>query len=315
MKQKKLFYLLLSCILIGCSTSSYKNNEEFSYLLFIAPLKDYPAWLQAKQGFLDGCEEFQFQCKWAKPSSEGIEAMNDEFETGILQQADSIIAQGVIDDYLIEKATSSGIPVLLFDHDMPDSSRTAFIGKNFKIQAELLLSDIEKQLGSSQKLNIAIQVAKENHEVTQEQILQVQEMFQNHKGGFEIVDISTFDADASITKTKWQKILSEHPDINIMLNFAEGSAESCYEISMIMNKREQMLIYSIDDRKETLNLIRDDKIDGAIQTSYYDFGYNCVKYLNEYYLSAESLDDNVTFSSFDLITKNNVEEYERENKE
>ena len=86
--------------------------------------------------------------------------MNEVIETGILQQADGIITQGVIDSSLIQEAKEDGIPLILVDSDQPDSERFAYMGKDFKQQAELMLKDVEKHLGTKEKLKIAIQVAE-----------------------------------------------------------------------------------------------------------------------------------------------------------
>lgn len=47
---------------------------------------------------------------------------------------------------LVNRAVDQNIPVVLVDSDMPDSKRIFYMGKDFRLQAQMILEDIEKRL-------------------------------------------------------------------------------------------------------------------------------------------------------------------------
>ena len=130
--------------------------------------------------------------------------MNDTMERGIIAKADAIITQGVIDEQLVKQAKENNIPVVLVDNDMPASARTAFFGKNFTQQAELLLADIEKRMGEDEPIIMAIQVAEESFPIAAQQIEEIEKVFfKNIVVVFEIVDVTSSKSDKVRARKEW----------------------------------------------------------------------------------------------------------------
>ncbi len=308
--------MMIGCIgvlLLGC-TKYESKSEDFTYILFATPLSEHNIWLQSKAGYDDACEEFSIKCDWIGPTVIDTEAMQNVIETGIMQHADGIITQGVIDPALVDQAYKLGVPIFLVDSDIPQSNRFAYMGKDFKKQAELLLEDIEKKYGKKEHLKIAIQVAERSFTIAQDQIREVEEVFKQHEGGFEIVVISESKSDQVRSKKEWSLVLEEHQDINVALSFAAESAEFCAERVQELGRKDSMLIYGVDDMQSTLNMIKEGKIDGTVATSFYDYGYQSVVMLLEYIENNKKPSQKVYSPSLMIVNEENVKSYENSRK-
>lgn len=314
LKGRQILFLVLALIAGGCTSDVKSEDMKGTYILFVAPLVDHNLWLQAKNGFMDACDIYQYHCDWIGPKTIDTNRMNDVMKTGILQKADAIITQGVVDPKIIDAAASAGIPVILVDSDMPESKRAAYIGKDFHYQAELILADIEKNWGKDKKLIISIQVAQESFTIAKQQIQQVEAVFQQHPGGYEIVSVTSSRSDAVRAKKEWAQTFADYPDTNVALNFAGESVEACYEAINNTSADTSRLIYGVDDMDATIRLIKEKKINGTIATSFYDYGFETVQYLHTYFTDPEKWQDQIIPATIQLVTPDNVEEYTHENK-
>ena len=215
----------------GCGQKG--EPEKFTYFLFATPLKEHETWLKARTGFQAACSDYGLKCAWEGPAGIDTEMMEEVMETGILQKADAIITQGVVDPDMVREAQAQGIPVVLVDSDIPESDSFAYIGKNFRQQAEMLLEDIESRYGEDEHLVVAIQVAELGFQIAKDQIAAVEEVFSAHRGGYEIVSVRDGAAEVVFHpltgRTHQLRVHSASPEgLNapIMGDRLYGSAES-----------------------------------------------------------------------------------------
>ena len=112
---KKVLFIVICTLfmLFGCSKTNTKSQlQEFTYILFVAPLENHPIWQKSAKGLFDACNEEGYYCDWIGPATIDIAAMNDTMERGIIAKADAIITQGVIDEQLVKQAKENNIPVV-----------------------------------------------------------------------------------------------------------------------------------------------------------------------------------------------------------
>lgn len=303
----KKIVLLLSIILLGGCQIGSNEKEEYLYFLFATPLAEHDIWLQAKEGFDDACEDLNVKGDWIGPTVIDTKEMEDVVYTGILQQADGIITQGVISREIVDYAKHKNIPMIFVDSNMENVEHLYYMGKDFEKQAQLLLDDIEKKEGKNKPLKVAIQVANLDFKIAQDQIAEIKKVFEKHPGGYEIISVSESKSEEIRAKKEWEVVMSEHEDINVAINFAAESAEFCWEAAMQQGVRENMLIYGVDDMPITLDLIREDKIDGSVVTSFYQYGYEGVQILYDYVTKGkkpENIDTNLI-----IVDKSNINHY------
>lgn len=309
---KKVLFIVICTLfmLFGCSKTNTKSQlQEFTYILFVAPLENHPIWQKSAKGLFDACNEEGYYCDWIGPATIDTAAMNDTMERGIIAKADAIITQGVIDEQLVKQAKENNIPVVLVDNDMPASARTAFFGKNFTQQAELLLADIEKRMGEDEPIIMAIQVAEESFPIAAQQIEEIEKVFLKHRGGFEIVDVTSSKSDKVRARKEWVSTFEKYENVNVSISLASESVESCYESAKELHKSDNMLIYGVDDLQPTIQLLKKGRITGSIITLFYDYGYKTVKYLKSYWEN----EDNSKKERFDvdiqMLTKEEAKDY------
>lgn len=304
----KRFILLM--ILIGLSACSHPKEvaEPKYFFLFANPLKNHGVWQKAENGFLDACRDYHIDCESLGPTNIDTHRMNEIIETGLMMKVDGIITQGVVDEKLIKKAEELGIPFILVDSDQKDSERFAFIGKDFKYQAELLLKDIYKYYGNQSDLKIAIQVAELNFDIATKQIEEIEAIFKYYPGSFEIVKVSESKSDTVRAKLEWNKVFDEHPEINVAINFAGESAVPCFEAAS-EHHFDEVLIYGVDDITTTIEAIYQGQVDGSIVTSFYDYGYKSVEAIYQYLENGfypNEMNPDIT-----LVNKESLEHYEK----
>lgn len=305
---KKLFLIL--CVLLsctGCDRTLKQENEDPVYFLFATPLSNHTLWLQAKEGMEDACDELNVVCDWKGPTSIDTNQMDDVVLAGLLQQCDGIITQGVIDPALIQRGNDAGIPFVLVDSGINDSKPLATITKDFTQQAELLLTDIETTLGEDEKLYIGIQVSELTFDLAQEQIKAVEDVFQKHKGGFEITAITESKSDKLHAREEWQKVLNQK--MNVALNFAGENAAGCVEAMKLMNYDGDLLVYGVDDMEDTIQWIQEGEIQGSVVTSFYNYGYDAVYLLYEAVVEKKTIEDPVIAAKLQLLKKDSLNEY------
>lgn len=301
------FLLCLSCF--GCTASNTEGNKEPIYFLFATPLSNHTLWLQAKQGMEDACKELKIYCDWKGPTGIDTKEMENVILAGILHKCDGIITQGVIDPSLIEQGKNQGIPFVLVDSGIKDSKPLATITKDFDQQADLLLDDIEKTLGKDEKLYIGIQVSQLSFDLAQGQLHAVEKVFQKHKGGYEIIAISESKSDKLHAREEWQKVLNKK--MNVALNFAGEGAAGCIEAMNDENSSKDLLVYGVDDMKDTLAFIKEGKVKGSVVTSFYNYGYEGVKILYDDIVYGKNPESSQIGAKLMLINSDNIASYKQ----
>ena len=309
MKKLCLIFFLLCLGCVGCTSSKFDGKEDPIYFLFATPLSNHTLWLQAKQGMEDACKELEIYCDWKGPTGIDTEEMDDVIQAGILQKCDGIITQGVIDPELIEKGRQQGIPFVLVDSGIKGSEPLATITKDFDQQADILLQDIEKTLGKEEKLYIGIQVSQLSFDLAQGQLHAVEKVFQKHKGGYEIIAISESKSDKLHAREEWQKVLNKK--MNVALNFAGEGAAGCIEAIHEENSQKDLLVYGVDDMKDTLNLIKEGKVKGSVVTSFYNYGYEGVKILYDRVVHGVNPESSQIGAKLMLINRDNIASYQQ----
>lgn len=303
---------LISLILLlaGCQQAvPDQSNEEFQYFLFATPLSEHPIWLHSKAGFDDACKELQVMCDWVGPKVIDTETMEDVIKQGIMQDADGIITQGVVDPAILEEAKRNNVPIVLVDSNMPESEKLAYFGKDFTKQAQLIVEETEKNLGKDQKLIVAIQVAELGFDIAVDQIEQLKKELSKHPGGYEIVGISESKSDKVRAQTEWTHILNEFPNINLSINFASESADACGEIAHRLGIKDQIFIIGVDDMDSTINYIKEGYVDASIVTSFYQYGYDSLYLLYQYKTENKMPVDVNQPVKLIVVNKENVDTY------
>ena len=306
--------LLLLCLVLGmisgCSAGEKKEEKKSSlYFLFATPLSTHTLWQKAREGMQDACDELDVHCDWKGPIKISTSDMVDVINTGLLKEADGIITQGVISKELIKKGNDKGIPFVLVDSPVEGSTPLTTISKDFDEQARLLLADIEEKLGKREPLRIGIQVSDLSFDLATDQITAIETVFAAHPGGFQIVAQSESRSDQLTSRNEWVKVLQKDTGMNVSINLAGENAIGFVDAKEYMDNQDKILVYGVDDMKETLELIQEGKVEGSIVTSFYQYGYESVHILYAYVREVTEPEKKKIPSYLMLVNKDNLKTY------
>lgn len=312
--KKLLILIIISVFITGCSNDKeeVKATDDYLYFLYATPLADHSIWLQSKQGFDQACKELKIKGDWIGPTVIDTAEMEEVIAQGIIQKVDGIITQGVIAPDLVNQAMEANIPIALVDSNVEGVDKFAFYGKNFHTQAELFLAEIEKSIGKEEKMYIAIQAAELNFKIAQDQIDEINNVFKNHPGGYEIVSVTESKSDKVKAQSEWMSVLKKYPQVNVSINFAAESADACGEIAHTLNIKDRLHIYGVDDMDSTINYIKKGWVDASIVTSFYEYGYKTVYQMYEYKKHGILPDKKENDVKLLVVNKDNVNNYKEE---
>lgn len=286
-------------------------TEENLHFVYVSPLLSHPTWLKAKEGFDQACSELGITGDWVGPQGVSVEEMAQLVDTAVAQKADGIITQSICPAEPINNAIEAGIPVILVDGDLEDvADKLAFLGKDLDKQAELLYEEACKHVGQDEKIVASIQCAALNAQIYVDQNNAVEEVFSQHPGGFELVNVTMSNSDKATATTEWQNTFNTYPEINVAINLAGEAGAACAGVVNELGISDQVMVLAVDDNDETLDYIENDGIAGSVVTSFYNYGYQAAYWLyqniTEGRVPAEKSNDAGTY----MVTKENVDTYE-----
>ncbi|HHW49231.1 MAG TPA: substrate-binding domain-containing protein [Clostridiaceae bacterium] len=294
----------------GTSETDTAKTDDPLYFVYVSPLLSHPIWLIAKEGFEDACKELGIQGDWVGPQGISPEEMAQLVDTAVAQKADAIITQGLVPAKPVNDAIAAGIPVIVVDGDIAEAEgKLAFLGKDLKKQAKLLYDWVASKIPADTKIVYSIQCAALNAQVYIDQNKYIEEAFSQHPGGAELVNITTSEGDKMKGTTEWQNTFNTYPDINVAINVTADGAVSCARVAEEMGIQDKVLIFGVDDIQETLDLIRQDKIEGTIVTSFYNYGYQATYWLYQHITEGRVPEQKFNDAGTIIVTKENIDTY------
>lgn len=287
-----------------------KGEEDSMHFVYVSPLLAHPVWLMAKDGFDQACEELGIRGDWVGPQGISPEEMTKLIETSVAQKVDAIITQGLVPASPVQKALKQGVKVLVVDSDIPTADgRLAFFGKDVNVQAEELYKSALNKIDENEKMIVAIQVASLTYEIAFQQIDAVKEVFGKHPGGFELVSTTESKSDKMKATTEWQNTFKTYPEINVAINLAAEAGPACANVARELGINENVAIYGVDDIEETLDLIRNNAIDGTIVVSFFNYGYQAAYWLYQNITEGKVPEQISNDAGTILVTIDNIDTY------
>lgn len=293
-----LFLFLFSIKTFHHSTVADTYEKRFT---LIAPLQ----WLPIAQGSLDADEVFHTNTKLVCSDKLDPQKQADEINAAVSSGVDGIITAGTADCQelldAIQNASDHGIPVVLVDSDLPESSRDVYIGSNNYRMGTLAAQYMIQQ--TSQDLSVAIVIADLENLNQQQRISGFTDEMKLHDR-VKIVEILECHSDQLEILEKVPQLLMEHPEVNALyLTEAFTSAM----VGNILKDTEfsfDLTIAATDDTATIRSHILDGTYLCSISQSPYDEGYQGVQVL--YQLTSGQSADEYLFTENSLLTQENI---------
>ena len=290
-------------------TAPEETTPEDLHFVYVSPLLSHPIWLIAKDGFDVACEELGITGDWVGPQGVSAEEMAQLVDTAVAQKADGIITQSICPAAPINTAIEKGVPVILVDGDLADvPDKLAFLGKDLNKQAELFYEEATKYIADDEKIVASIQCAALNAQIYVDQNEAVVKAFENHPGGFELVNISTSDSDKAKAITEWQNTLNTYPEINVAINVAGEAGAACALVLKELG-RDQVVNLAVDNTDETMDLLASGDIDGTVVSSFFNYGYQAAYWLYQNVTEGRTPTTKSNDAGTYMVTIENMETY------
>ena len=243
---------------------------------------------------------------WNAPTNADQLKQKEILESYITQRVDGIAISALNGDFLtdtINHAMAAGIPVVTWDSDAPKSNRIAFYGVDDLASGRIMGEQAIKLLNGKGKVAIITSVGATN---LQRRLDGVKEALAKAPG-IEIVE--TFDIKEDVVRTA--EIMStgtrRYPDLGAWLSVGGWPVFTRNATASVDPSKTKVI--SFDTIQPALDLLREGKVTVLLGQKYFGWGSEPVQILYDYKHGKKPTTP-IIDSGVDVVTKDNVDEYE-----
>lgn len=247
--------LLISSLLSGCSGLTRADNYPQLLAVDIAPTEDIPPSLtfgiiypmvndtyeMITEEAEEAAKEHNIQLLVQAPDEANLEQQIRIMEMMITRKVDGIAIAPADSKALvnvINKAVSSGIPVVCFESDSPDSRREAFIGADNRQTGAEIGRTVSQLLGG--KGMILVESGMPHMFSLEERLIGLQEYLSEHTE-IDVLDISHNDGSGDSAALQLEQMISAHPHFSALVSLDFVSSSS----SVLVWKAKGLTRYNI----------------------------------------------------------------------
>jgi len=307
---RKLAMVLVALLLAGSvAPAALASDLTFTFVL---PMVPNEIWVVAKEGFEDACAKYGVTPVVVMPDTPNdINQMNMLMETAIAEGSDGVITQAVNPAGMtpaFQKLQDAGVPLSLVSSDAPDSGRVACVGTGGEL-GRVAGEYIVEQMGDQEIRYITGLWALEAQLAIDIHDNYVAALAKAPGGATELTILETESDQLKIT-SKYQDAFATYPDANLSINVcgfgAAGAAKAATEAGI---GPDQIFIMGVDDIQETLDQIREGRIQATMTQNFYRMGYDAARYLYEFVTEGTLPENQVVDAGTMVVNVDNIETY------
>lgn len=286
--------------------SSAPANQRLRFAVIPKSL-DIPVFNYAKIGAERKAKELgNVDILWNAPTNADQLKQKEILESYITQRVDGIAISALNGDFLtdtINRAIAAGIPVVTWDSDAPKSNRIAFYGVDDLASGRIMGEQAIKLLNGKGKVAIITSIGATN---LQRRLDGVKEALAKAPG-IQIVEV--FDIKEDVVRTA--EIMStgtrRYPDLGAWLSVGGWPVFTRNATASIDSSKTKVI--SFDTIQPALDLLREGKVSVLLGQKYFGWGSEPVQILYDY-KQGRKPSNSIIDSGVDVVTKDNVDEYE-----
>lgn len=257
-----------------------RRSPSLYHFVLIPEERDNDYWRLVEKGARKAEQELSVTIEYNGPEQADIKMHLRRIDMAIASKVDGIITQGLNEKQftpLINKAVAKGIPVITIDTDAPHSKRSAYIGSDNYLSGYLAGQALAK--GTHGRAVVGIITGRLDAE---HQKLRVQGFRDAIKQapGIRIAAVEESHITQIGATEKASDILRKHPDVTA---FFGTSALDAIGIAQAVEQIDGRSFYIIgfDTLPETMDLLRQGKIQATVAQTPDEMGYRSVKLMVE----------------------------------
>jgi ribose transport system substrate-binding protein len=320
------FTLIISFLMINKEKNDLdeKNtkfsDEEYYMITFLSGIE---YWKNCYLGFEEANKKYGAKTIYTGSPEYDVNQEVTILEQIIAKNPSGIAISCINPDALevpIKKAINSGIPVVTFDADSPNSGRYSFLATDNKNAGEKATEVLSDLLGNeNSKVVILTLPVQLNHEQRANGFI---EATQNIYTNLEVVQTGNGKHDQTEAAKALSGILQANTDIQGVFCTDSTSGVGAATAVKELNKAGKIKIVSFDTDNGTLDYIKSDVISATIAQGTYSMGYQSMNFLfklNHEYLNKNIEPNSSSIPTFvdtgvSIVTKDNVDFYYNSNK-
>ncbi|CQR57114.1 substrate-binding domain-containing protein [Paenibacillus riograndensis] len=239
-------------------------------------------WRSIEQGARKAAASYAMRLDYIGPDRINPAEQIKLLDKTIASKPDAILIQGLNNpDYrrLIDKATGLGIPVITVDTDEPESERVAYVGTDNE-RAGRQMGELVVQ-ASGERGDIGVLISNEQAENQRLRLAGFRSVIGRYPG-LQIVEIRSSDISRLQAAQQAQKMLIQSPNIRFMVGFSSMDGLGFLEAKERLGATG-LHIFAFDDMEETVDAIRQSKIESAVVQQPVEMGEQAIEQLHDYF--------------------------------
>ncbi|GGH40412.1 substrate-binding domain-containing protein [Paenibacillus segetis] len=229
-------------------------------------------WKNCLKGFEDAAEALGVSVEYR-----GATQYDEHEEVTVLEQVIAKKPAGIVLSAInsealinvIDKAVSSGIPVVLYDSNVPNSKAYSFLGtNNFEagVAAAHKMGELVGQRGT------VVILTQKNQLNQQQRVNGFIETLEEQYPQLKVIEVVEDKGDQVVSESKTGALLLKYPDLQgIFVTEAVGGMG--VGNALINNNRTDIEVISFDTNKGTLDMVKDGVISATMAQGTWNMGY------------------------------------------
>jgi ribose transport system substrate-binding protein len=302
-------FILIGLFVLGwipCSSGQEDGEKNFRFALVPKSL-DIPVFKYARIGAEREAERLGcVEVVWTGPEKADGNLQKDIIQSLIEKKVDGIALSCLDADLLTEpinRAVESGIPVVTWDSDAPNSKRLAFYGVDDVDAGRIMGEKMVELLSGKGEVGIMTSLGADNLERRLAGALSVL------KAQPEMRVVKTYDCGDNIDKAR-EIVLSaskEFPDLHGWLSTGGWLVFNEDVLKPVDSKRVKVVCF--DTIPPAPGLLKKGKVHVLIGQKYFGWGAESIKLLHDFVVNKKRPASSFIDSGVDIVTKDNVESY------
>ena len=244
---------LASSITVTASAQGIMCQSGETYVMNVM-VSGHPYWVPVYQGFKQAADAFGCETVFSGTPDYDITKQIASFEQDLVKSPAGVLLHPMQSDPFIEpinRAIGSGIEIVTFAADSPNSDRTGYITSDNLAEAKFAAEEIVKQVGDSAEYAVLENPGQSNHDLRVTALIAYME--ENYPG-MRLVGRQASNQDSNAAYRATASIIQANPNIAAMWIPEAGSAEGA--VTAKLEADSDMLIIHADVTPTTLEHIK-----------------------------------------------------------
>ena len=214
----------------------------------------HPYWVPVYQGFKQAAEAMGCKTIFSGTPDYDITKQIASFEQDLVKQPAGILLHPMQSDPFIEpinRAIDSGVEVVTFAADSPNSERSAYITSDNVTEAKFAADEIVKQIGDSAEYAVLENPGQSNHDL---RVTALIDYMKEHYPNMTLVGRQATNQDSNAAYRATASILQANPNLGALWIPEAGSAEGA--VAAVLEAKADVLIMHADITPTTLEHIK-----------------------------------------------------------